>query len=75
MKDEGTQVHFDTFTHGDPVQLTNGKWYVHRWSPTNPMRFKAAGYKGMDVSSGSKGDGDKSKNIYGGILIRSVMNL
>ena len=52
-------------------------------APTNPMSFKAANYKGMDLSFGSKvtnlkGKDDCAKingNIFGGILIRALYDL
>ena len=62
--------HVDTFTHCNPVQLTSGKWYMHRTNNSNPMSFKAGTYKCMDLSFGNE-----SKKIYGGILIRSIMDL
>lgn len=63
------KYHKDTFTHGDPIQATNGKWYMHRMTAKNPMSFKGGTYKGMDLTFGKPGQ------IYGGILIRSIMNI
>ena len=68
--DNSLKHHEDTFTHGDPIQGTNGKWYFHRMNPKNPSSFKAGTYKGMDLSFGSKENG-----VFGGILIRAIMNL
>jgi hypothetical protein len=61
-------AHKDTFTHCDPIQAKNGKWYFHRMNPTNPMSFKAGTYKGMDLTFG----GEK---VFGGILIRALYNI
>ena len=49
--------------------MNNGKWYMHRMTAKNPMSFKGGSYKGMDLTFGD------NKNSYGGILIRSILDL
>jgi hypothetical protein len=53
VREEGH--HNDKFTHGDPVQATNGKWYLHRMNANNPTSFKAGTYKCMDLTFGGEG--------------------
>ena len=59
-----SNVHPDTFTHGDDLQTKIGKWYFHRFGST----YKVGTYKGMDLSFGK----DKA---FGGILIRAISSL
>lgn len=56
-------VHNDTFTHGDSLQLKNGCWYFHRFGKS----FKSGTYKGLDLAFGRE-----EQKIYGGILIRAI---
>ena len=60
-----SNVHPDTFTHGDEMQKQIGQWYFHRFGKT----YKSGTYKGMDLSFG-KGD-----QAYGGILIRAITSV
>jgi hypothetical protein len=68
---DGTPSHHDVFAHGHPVQLNNyGRWYWHRQGQKPDAAFKAASYKGCDVTFGPVSGGG-----HGGILIRSVQRV
>ena len=56
--------HNDTFTHGDPMQKLNCKWYFHKMFGS----YKAGSYKGLDVSFGKP-----ELPAIGGCLLRSLM--
>jgi len=58
--------HDDTFTHGDEIQRTSGKWYFHRMG----NGYKGGSYKGIDLTFG--GQGPEGSKVYGGILIRAI---
>jgi hypothetical protein len=53
--------HPDPFTHRDPIQLQNGRWYFHR---TNGV-YRSGSFKGLDLAFG---DGTS----FGGVLIRGL---
>ncbi|CAG8499519.1 11148_t:CDS:1 [Paraglomus occultum] len=58
--------HADPYTHGDVHQLTCGEWYFHRVGKNG---YRGGTRKGVDLTFGSI-----KRNIYGGILIRSIKN-
>jgi hypothetical protein len=53
--------HPDPFTHRDPIQLQQGRWYFHRSRGT----YRGGSFKGVDLSFG---DG----KAFGGMLIRGI---
>ena len=53
--------HPDAYTHCDPLQLENGKFYAHRFKNKT---FKSGTYKCMDIAYG-----DADTKTYFGILI------
>jgi hypothetical protein len=53
--------HDDPFTHGDPIQVHQGRWYFHKTAGA----YRGGTFKGVDVTCG---DG----TARGGILIRGV---
>jgi hypothetical protein len=55
--------HFDLFTHLDPVQQENGRWYFHRARG----EYRSGSFKGLDLALG---DGV----AHFGILIRSIID-
>lgn len=57
--------HKDEYVHKNKDQLTNGKWYFHQY---HNGTYKSGTYKGMDITFGN------GKDIYGGVLIRSIMD-
>ena len=57
--------HKDEYTHKSKDQLTNTKWYFHQY---HNGTYKSGTYKGMDITFGN------NKDIYGGVLIRSIEN-
>lgn len=59
--------HADAYTHCDPLQLENGKFYAHRFKNKT---YKSGTYKCMDIAYG-----DAKNKTYFGILIRSLKNL
>ena len=59
--------HMDEYTHCDKMQLENGKFYAHRFKNGT---YKSGTYKCMDIAYGNK-----VKNIYFGILIRSIEDI
>jgi hypothetical protein len=54
--------HADLFTHRDPVQLHNGRWYFHRTAG----EYRGGSFKGVDLALG---DG----RAMFGVLIRSIV--
>lgn len=60
-----SNAHKDEYVHNNKDQLTNGKWYFHQYHNGS---YKGGTYKGMDITFGN------GKDIYGGVLIRSIMN-
>lgn len=60
----------DCFVHCNEDQLEYGKWYFHKMGKKSSSKYKGGTYKGLDLTLGSK-----EKNIYCGILIRSVMDI
>ncbi len=54
--------HFDLFSHRDPVQLENGRWYFHRTGG----EYRGGSFKGLDFAFG---DG----TAHFGILIRAML--
>ena len=42
--------HLDTYTHGNPDQLTYGKWYFHKFATGS---YKGGTFKGLDITLGS----------------------
>lgn len=58
--------HKDEYVHKNKDQLKNAKWYFHQYGIGV---YKSGTYKGLDMTFGN--DVDK----YGGILIRSIMNI
>lgn len=59
-----TEIHNDTYVHGDRDQLSNECFYFHR---QNGGTYRGGTYKGLDITFGNGMD------VYGGMLIRSVM--
>lgn len=59
--------HKDAYTHQNNDQLEFGKFYFHKYKTGG---YKSGTYKGMDITLG-----DKERNVYFGILIRSIYNL
>lgn len=57
--------HKDDYTHKNKDQLTNAMWYFHQY-PNGT--YKSGTYKGLDITFGN------GKDIYGGVLIRSIEN-
>src|SRR5579859_507484 len=55
------EAHPDPFTHRDPLQKENGRWYFHRTRGT----YRGGSFKGIDLTFG---DG----KAFGGVLIRSI---
>lgn len=55
------RAHIDTFTHGDSVQKTFGRWYFHRTGG----EYRGGTYKGLDIAFGSE-------DAPAGILIRGI---
>jgi hypothetical protein len=53
--------HPDPFTHRDPLQLEQGRWYFHRTRGS----YRSGSFKGLDLTFG---DG----TAFGGILIRCL---
>lgn len=66
----GGHTHKDPFSHCHPFQLTSGEWYFHRINKNLSSNYKGGTYKGLDISIG-----DKSRGIYGGVLLRSLLLL
>ena len=60
--------HKDKFVHGDPDQKIKCRWYFHRHFGKN---YRGGTYKGLDLTFGY----DNKKNVYGGILIRSILEI
>ena len=54
--------HSDLFSHRDPVQLEEGRWYFHR----TRGEYRGGSFKGLDIALG---DGAS----YFGILIRTIV--
>lgn len=57
--------HKDEYVHKSKDQLTNAKWYFHKY---HNGTYKSGTYKGLDITFGN------GKDTYGGILIRSIEN-
>lgn len=57
--------HKDEYVHKNKDQLKNSSWYFHKY---HNGTYKSGTYKGLDITFGNE------KDIYGGILIRSIMN-
>lgn len=57
--------HKDSYTHKTKDQMQNCKWYFHKY---HNGTYKSGTYKGMDMTFGNE------KDMYGGILIRSICN-
>jgi len=58
----------DTACHQNEFQLTNQHWYVHRYKKS--LKMRSLGRTGLDLTCG-----DGSDVIYGGILLRAIMNV
>ena len=54
--------HADRFSHREPVQLTDGRWYFHR----TRGEYRGGSFKGLDLALG---DG----SAYFGVLIRTLV--
>lgn len=54
-------AHADPFTHGDPVQVHNGRWYFHRTGGI----YRGGTFKGLDMTFGDP-------TARGGILFRGI---
>ena len=65
-----TNEHKDEYTHKNPLQKKFGKWYFHQ---TKKGNYKGGTFKGLDMTFGEDNE-DEDKNIYFGILIRSIFN-
>ncbi|CAG8694694.1 6825_t:CDS:1, partial [Acaulospora morrowiae] len=65
LRDE-THDHDDPYSHGHEHQLTSGEWYFHH---VGKVGYRGGTRKGVDITFGSR-----DRNIYGGILIRSIRN-
>ncbi|RHZ78522.1 hypothetical protein Glove_162g82 [Diversispora epigaea] len=63
LKDEKND-HCDSYTHGHEQQLTAGEWYFHH---VGKVGYRGGSRKGVDITFGSR-----DRNIYGGILVRSI---
>lgn len=63
--------HNDIFTHCDVHQNIPYRWYFHRQNCGN---YKSGTYEGLDITFGYMDD-NKQKDVYGGILIRSIQDL
>ena len=59
--------HPDEYTHRDQIQLEQRRFYPHRFKNGT---YKSGTYKCLDITFGNK-----ERNIYFGILIRSIMNI
>lgn len=55
------EAHPDPFTHGDPLQKTQARWYFHR----DEGAYRGGSFKGLDITFGPTTD-------FGGILIRTI---
>src|SRR5205823_3994142 len=53
--------HPDPFTHRDPLQRENGRWYFHRTRGA----YRGGSFKGLDLTFG---DG----RAFGGFLVRTI---
>lgn len=54
--------HPDTFTHRDPLQLHNGRWYFHRTAG----EYRGGSFKGVDLTFGD------SRSMFG-MLVRTIV--
>lgn len=61
-----SENHPDPYVHQDQQQLTINEWYFHKAKP-NGEKYKGGTFKGLDITFG--------KNVYGGILIRSISEI
>jgi hypothetical protein len=61
-----SENHQDWYCHKNPRQLTNSKFYFHRF--LSPEKYLNLKQKGFDLTIGN------SDNRYGGILIRAIQN-
>jgi hypothetical protein len=57
-----SEGHPDPFTHRDPIQLQNGRWYFHRTAG----EYRCGSFKGVDLALG---DG---KALFG-MLVRTIV--
>jgi hypothetical protein len=62
--------HLDSFAHQHPIQLNFAVWYFHRQGTKAEANYKAASYKGLDLTFASS-----NGQAYAGILIRSIQNI
>jgi hypothetical protein len=76
----GNDYHPDPFTHRDEIQAIPGKFYFHRQQAKNPAqsKFKGGTFKGLDITfrmfPKEPIPPANPQPIYGGILIRSVVD-
>ncbi len=58
----------DPYTHRNPLQLTSNHWYFHRSSKNHIL--KPVNRIGLDLTCGIE-----SEQVFGGILIRGMMDI
>lgn len=59
-----SEDHPDRYTHMNPMQLENGRFYLHKFGNGS---LKNGTFKGLDICFG-----DKDRRVYFGVLIRSL---
>lgn len=64
-------IHKDIYTHRHKDQATSLKWYFHKMGHSES--YKGGTYKCVDITFGYKDQ--TKKNVFGGILIRSIKQL
>ena len=62
----------DPFSVCGKILTTNGKWFFLRKNPEKVDGFQAGTYKGINLTFGGE---SKHPQVFGGILIRALMNL
>lgn len=74
---DSKDIHNDTFTHPNPNQRNNAKWYFLRSSNTNLYSFKSGTYKGLNISFGLKAPTEHydGTHIWATMLIRALINI
>lgn len=60
--------HPDPYSHKNKRQAEFGEWYFHRYADIKP--FLNSNRNGIDITFGNK-----SANIFGGILFRKIQNI
>jgi hypothetical protein len=61
-----SEIWRDPYIHKNDEQRESGTWYVHQRGILKP-NFRAPNWSGIDITCGSR-----TKDIYGGLLIRQI---